>query len=447
MKFIEVLIDRISQNPDKEAIIWNDIICNYRFLNEQITHFYNYLEKNNIKQGSVVTIKGDFTPNTIAIFLALIAKNCIIVPMISSVKNEEKLLEISESEYLIEINEKENPTICYLKSTSNKNEFYKLIEKSGNPGLVLFSSGTSGEPKCAVHDFSKLLMKFHEKKSNFRTLNFLLFDHWGGLNTMLHSLSNISVIISTKDRSPRNICRLIEKYKVELLPASPTFLNMLILSEAHSDFDLSSLQIISYGTEPMLTTTLQRLKTIFPSVKLLQTYGLIELGVLKSKSEHDESLWVKLGGTGYELRVIDGLLEIKAESAMLGYLNAPSPFTEDGWFKTGDAVEVQGDYLKILGRKSELINVGGEKVYPTEVETVIQDIPNVAEVTVFGEKNPIMGMIVVAKIRLLEEEDKRNFSSKLKTYCRSRLENYKIPVKIIITNEVQYGDRLKKTRK
>lgn len=71
---------------------------------------------------------------------------------------------------------------------------------------------------------------------------------------------------------------------------------------------------------------------------------------------------------------------------MLGYLNAPSPFTDDGWFITGDSVEVNGEYLKILGRKSELINVGGEKVYPQEVENIILELGNVREVTVYGEK-------------------------------------------------------------
>ena len=124
----------------------------------------------------------------------------------------------------------------------------------------------------------------------------------------------------------------------------------------------------------MLPATLAKLKTVFPDVKLLQTYGLIEVGVLKTSSKSNDSLWVKLGGNGYDLRVVDGLLEIKAESAMLGYLNYASPFTEDGWFKTGDAVEVDGEYFKILGRKSEIINVGGEKVFPVEIENVINEV-------------------------------------------------------------------------
>jgi len=101
----------------------------------------------------------------------------------------------------------------------------------------------------------------------------------------------------------------------------------------------------------MPQATLQRLKRVFPEIKLQQTYGLIELGVLRSKSKSDDSLWVKIGGDGYQIRINNNLLEIKADSAMLGYLNAPSPFTEDGWFMTGDQVEIDGEYVKILGRK------------------------------------------------------------------------------------------------
>jgi len=196
----------------------------------------------------------------------------------------------------------------------------------------------------------------------------------------------------------------------------------------------------------MAQSTLSRLKEAFPDVKLQQTYGLIELGVLRSKSKSDDSLWIKVGGEGYDLRVVDGLLEIKADSAMLGYLNAPSPFTDDGWFMTGDQVEVDGDYLKILGRKSEIINVGGEKVYPAEVESVIQELSNVAEVTVFGEKNPLMGNIVCAKVRLISDEDNKSFTLRLKKYCKLHLQSFKIPVKVTINNEFQFGDRYKKKR-
>ena len=263
---------------------------------------------------------------------------------------------------------------------------------------------------------------------------------------MFHILSNGGTIITTEERKPERICRLIEKYKIELLPTSPTFLNLMLLSKAYEKYDTGSLKIISYGSEPMPESTLERLKSVFPNVKLLQTYGLIELGVMSSKSEKDDSLWVKVGGKGYKTRIIDGILQIKADSAMLGYLNAESPFTNDGWFITGDQVVQKGEYIKILGRKSEIINVGGEKVYPLEVENVILKLPNVAEVTVYGKANSIIGNIICAKVRLIQKEDETIFKQRLKEICSLELEKFKIPMKVKIVNEVLYSERIKKLR-
>ena len=99
--------------------------------------------------------------------------------------------------------------------TVTDNYYYKVIREREHPGLVLFTSGTSGDPKAAVHDFFALLEKFKFRSRSLRTLNFLLFDHWGGLNTMFHILSNGGVVIATKNRDPVIICELIEKYKEE----------------------------------------------------------------------------------------------------------------------------------------------------------------------------------------------------------------------------------------
>jgi acyl-CoA synthetase (AMP-forming)/AMP-acid ligase II len=314
------------------------------------------------------------------------------------------------------------------------------------PGLVLFSSGSTGKSKAAVHNMVNLLEKYKTRRHDLRTLSFLLFDHIGGIDTMLYSLSNGSCLITVPDRSPETVCKAIEKYEVEVLPVTPTFLNLLILSQVYKNYDLGSLKYITYGTEVMPEVTLKKISELFPDAKMLQKFGTTEVGTLRSKSKNSDSLWVKIGGGGFRTRIVDGLLEIKAESAMLGYLNAPSPFTPDGWFATGDQVEEDGEYIKILGRKSEIINVGGEKVYPAEVESIIQELENVAEVTIFGEKNPIMGNIVCAKVRLIEKEDKQQFITRLKIYCRQKLQSFKVPVKVIVENEQQFNERFKKKR-
>jgi non-ribosomal peptide synthetase component E (peptide arylation enzyme) len=131
---------------------------------------------------------------------------------------------------------------------------------------------------------------------------------------------------------------------------------------------------------------------------------------------------------------------------MLGYLNANSPFTEDGYFITGDEVEVDGEYYKILGRKSEIINVGGDKVYPQEVENILLSMPNIIEATVYGEKNTLLGNIVCAKIVVREEAESKLFIREVKQFCKGKLQSFKVPVKVVIEEEALYNDRFKKKR-
>jgi len=443
---IDFFIKTFEENKNKNALLWRDKAYSYKNLLEKVNYWKERLIINEIKQGLVIGLEGDFSPNTIAILLCLIDMNCIIVPFDYSqrIKNQ-KTYKLAKLKYLITIDTNDCVSFKEYNETSH-HDYYNILRNNNRPGLVLFTSGSSGEPKVAVHDFSKLLEKFKTRRKSLSTLNFLLFDHWGGLNTMFHTLYNGGTVIPVTDRKPDAVCKLIEKYKLELLPTSPTFLNLMIMSGAYQRWDLSSLKIISYGTEPMPESVLLHLNKLFPNVRLLQTYGLIELGVLRSKSKSNDSLWVKIGGEGYKVRVIDDMLQIKADSAMLGYLNAPSPFTEDGWFITGDKVLQDGDYFKILGRESEIINVGGEKVYPAEVESVILEMDNISEVRVYGEKNPIVGNIVCADVRLIKNVDHKLFISRLKKYCRQKIQNYKIPVKVRIDEKKQYSDRYKKKR-
>ena len=146
---------------------------------------------------------------------------------------------------------------------------------------------------------------------------------------MMHSLSSGNLIVTLKERSPEEVCRLIEKYHVELLPTSPTFINMILLSHVYERYDLFSLKMITYGTEPMPESTLKSLHKILPDVRLKQTYGLSEVGIMSTKSESSDSLYMKIGGEGFETKIEDEILYIRAKSAMMGYLNAPSPFDEE----------------------------------------------------------------------------------------------------------------------
>jgi acyl-CoA synthetase (AMP-forming)/AMP-acid ligase II len=141
------------------------------------------------------------------------------------------------------------------------------------------------------------------------------------------------------------------------------------------------------------------------------------------------------------------VLWVRTPTAMLGYLNAPDLFDAEGWLNTQDAVEVDGPYLRILGRVSDLINVGGQKVYPAEVEAVLMQLPNVADVAVYGEKSPLTGQFVAARVNLIAPEPLDVLKKRLKAFCRERLPAYKIPVRVELTDELQFSARFKKLRK
>ena len=443
---IDFLIDIFEKNQEKEAIIWKNQRYTYKWLLDRVDYWKDQIQSNEIPRGTVTIIEADFSPNAISLFLALVDHACILVPLTSSVESKKaEFIEIAQGEISFVIDKNDKVDIRKLPYTA-KHEFYQQLRSREDPGLILFSSGSTGKSKAAVHNLTGILEKFKVARHALRSITFLLYDHIGGVNTMFYLLSNAGCITTVQNRGPDEVLKSVEKYQIELLPTSPTFINLILLSEAYKRYDLSSLKMVTYGTEPMPESTLKLFHELFPNIKLLQTYGLSEVGILRSKSMSSDSLWVKVGGEGFETRIVNGILQIKAKSAMLGYLNAASPFTGDGWFNTGDAVEEDGEYIKILGRESEIINVGGEKVYPAEVESVIQEMENVAEVTVYSEPNPITGNIVCSKVTLSDSKDSKKFASRLKKFCREKLETYKVPVKVKIVNEKQYNERFKKIR-
>ena len=441
------LLERMAEWKDNEAIVWRGSSFDYGWMLETIALWRGEFRKHNIGPGCIVALEGDYSPKTCALLLALIENKNIIVPLTSSVEAMKKeFLGIAEVQAVFTFDDADNWRF-HSRPANVKHPLLAGLVQQGNPGLVLFSSGSTGRSKAALHDFEGILVKFKMRRHQLRTLTFLLLDHIGGINTLLYIFSNGGTIVSPEGRSPAEVCQAIQDYRVQLLPTSPTFLNLLLISEAYKNFDLLSLELITYGTEPMPASTLRRINEVFPHVRLKQTYGLSELGILRSKSKDSRSLWVRIGGEGFETKVVDGILWIRAESAMLGYLNASSPFDEEGWFNTEDMVEVDGEYIRFLGRKSEIINVGGEKVYPSEVESVLLQMDNIKDVTVRGERNPIMGNIVTATVNLFEPEDLSSLKKRIRTFCRDTLARYKIPAKIEVTDDQQFSWRFKKIRK
>jgi long-chain acyl-CoA synthetase len=437
---IDWLLDSMSARGDAPALLGPDGTWSFADIVKRSREWSERLAP--IEPGAVVTFDGDYGPETIALLLALAGNRHVAVPLSRDVAaHHDTFRALSEAAYHVSGWNGVTET-----GVSTSHEYYLRLRQQNKPGLVLFTSGSTGVNKAAVHDLAALLDKFRTPRPAYRTLAFLQVDHIGGLNTLFHTLANGGAVVAAASRTPLDVCAAIECHRAELLPTSPTFLNLLLLSEEHLRRDLSSLRLITYGTEPMPASTLARVRAAFPSVRLLQTYGLSELGILRSQSRDSDSLWVRVGGEGFDTKIADGRLWIRAHSAMLGYLNAPSPFDADGYFDTGDLVECDGEWVRFVGRVNEVINVGGNKVFPAEVESVLMEMENVADATVYGEASPITGKIVSAKVRLSSPEPLDAFKLRMRQFCESRLAPFQIPVRVRFSDVPLHNERFKRRR-
>ena len=216
---------------------------------------------------------------------------------------------------------------------------------------------------------------------------------------------------------------------------------MMLMSGLIPDRVTSSLKIITYGTERMDQLTLDELCRLLPNVDFRQTFGMSELGIVRVKSEARDSLYMKIGGEGVETRVIDGVLQIRSHSRMMGYLNAESPFDNEGWYDTKDIVEERDGYYKVTGRIGDVINVAGLKFMASDVEHVALQFPNISFVKAFAKNNPITGQHV--ELFIQSKIDQSVNINNLRKFLSKKLPKHMYP-KRIKKEEINFGHRFKK---
>jgi len=441
---VDILIGRFADSSDTIGLVTHDEAFSYSDLTRAIQQWSGNLSDAGIARGSTVLLRGDFTLDSIAALFALMQTGAIsIILAPTSFAKQDEFAQIGEAQFCVDALSASITPMAY----DGNHPLYEQLRETGEPGIVLFSSGSTGQSKGTVHSGAKLLEKFRTPGKNLCTLAFLLFDHIAGLDTLFYSLANASTLVLPKSRAPDDVARLIADHKVAVLPTSPSFLNLLLLSGAATRHDLSSLKIITYGSEMMSPATLERCATTFPDVRLIQKYGTSETGALPTQSKSNISTWLKLGGDGFEWRERDGMFEVRAKTAMLGYLNAPSPFTQDGFFMTGDRVDVDGDFVRFLGRDSDIINIGGQKVFPAEIENLIREVPGVKEVAVFGEPHAILGAVIVARIRPSSDELPAELRKRIRAHMTDQVEAYKVPQKFQFTEAPLVTERFKVIRR
>ena len=442
MRFDE-LMKILSERGENPCLVARDEVHSSEAVVRRVDQWAEELKA--VPAGSVVGIQSRFSVEAVSLLLAVLRNRCIAALVPESAAAETVPVEDGCIEVLFRI-DREGGWEARPCGPRIDHPLLRELRAESTGGLVIFSSGSTGRPKAVLHSIERFLSKFDAGGKKLRTLAFLLFDHIAGQDTLFYTLCSGGVLIVPDALDIHSTCAQIEKHQVEVLPVSPTFLNLFCVSGDYRECDLSSLKIITYGSEPMSPSILYRVCEILPDVQIIQKYGTSEFGSPRARSRGSDSVWLKLKSDELETKIEDGILWVRSPRAMLGYLNAASPFDEEGWMCTGDLVERDGEWIRIRGRASELIIVGGEKVYPQEVEAAILELDFVTDVVVAGEPYPLTGQIVTARVNVLEAQAETSVAKRIRRHCRARLDPYKVPVKVDVVTEPLASERQKKLR-
>ena len=438
------LQQRFATSGDRPALIGNWGECSYVRLAGLVDEAARALAGLRLPGPAAVAVVGDHGPAATAWLLALASAGHFAVPLAGNPAEHPAKLAQVNAQWIVTTDGYAWNLLPRIDEAS-AHPLFQQLHASGAAGLVLFSSGTSGQPKAMVQNLNTLLATYLERHaSRLPVLALLGFDHIGGLNTLFGALASGAPVVVPASRAPSDVAAAIASHQVAVLPASPTFLNLLLAAGVTGD--LSSLRVITYGTEPMPESLLLRLKAAFPRVRFIQTFGTSETGITRTSSPEAGSTFLRLDDPNLEWKVIDDELWLRSRTQIAGYLNASNErFTADGWFRTGDKVE-QGPEgtIRILGRMGEMINVGGEKLMPAEVESVVLGVPGVTDCRVHGEAHPLTGQTVAVDV-VSFTTDQEALRSAIRTACREHLARHKIPTRVTFVPSVS-GERMKKVR-
>jgi long-chain acyl-CoA synthetase len=254
--------------------------------------------------------------------------------------------------------------------------------------------------------------------------------------------------------NPTQAVEIIREHKVSVLIAIPSMLGAIHRLKSARPEDLASLELTVAGGEPLPQTLLQEFKERF-GTDVLEGYGMTETSPVLTINVP----WANRPGSvgrpipGVEARVVDeedrvlaageeGEIQIRGPHVTPGYYNKPAEtgaaFRPGGWFCTGDIGKIDADgYVWITGRKKEMIIVGGENVFPREVEGVLEDHAAVAEAAVIGQPDASRGEVVTAYVMLREGQTATEIG--LRDHCRERLAGYKVPRTVHIVEDMPRG--------
>ncbi len=323
--------------------------------------------------------------------------------------------------------------------------------------VVLFTSGTTAVPKPIPLSHEVLTPRVRSFATPIDpsagpgvAIVCVPFHHVAGLIGVLVGLAGGSTAVLQSRFDAGEWLRLVERHRVQRAFVVPAMLRRILDHPAMNATDLGSLQMVTYGAAPAGRELVERAGAAMPHVALINVFGQTEtLGAVTVLGPDDHRAG-KAGSVGrpmpgVEIRIVDPSTGDDVGDGETGEFWVRAPHTTtDGWVRSGDLVRRDAEgYLYAEGRLSDVINRGGEKIDPAEVEGVLAAHPAIVAVAVCGvpdvEMGERVGAVVVARERLGEQQ--------LKNWCRERLAGYKVPEMVAFVDEIPLTELGKVSRK
>lgn len=313
-------------------------------------------------------------------------------------------------------------------SLSDVKDEKKLIERLRNTNenwaINLYTSGTTGLPKKVCHNFNSIsrFVRFLKDKSIWGYA--YNPTHMAGIQVFLQALLNGDSIVRLFGNSPNEILLKISENNITHISATPTFYRLLL--PAHSTYP--SVKRITSGGEKFNEKVVSQIKSLFPNTKITNVYASTEAGSLFAS---ENGLFL-IKPEFKDLVKIDGN-ELLIHKSLIG----KTSLEIDKWYNTGDLVEIHNEEpikFTFVSRKSEMINVGGYKVNPSEVEETLLFLKEIKEVKVFGKKNSVLGNIVCCEIVKNEDGLEEQF---VRQFLQKKLQEFKIPRIIRFVEQIE----------
>ncbi|MCK9572523.1 MAG: AMP-binding protein [Candidatus Omnitrophica bacterium] len=476
MQLIDILQKQTLAFAGKPAIIFRDQKITFAQLSENVFKLADSLRKLSIKSGDKVAIYLPNWPEYIYSYLAIWSIGAVAVPLDFMLTEDELVSCLGHSEAKILIT-KHKATISFVSlkeklpalkqiiscgaQEAGVLNFQELLEhgqkvpvdiqpNDKDTAIIFYTSGTTGKPKGVLINYVQLSappksMEFFvnaDISSKDTTLCALPFSHLGGLIYIQNTVTFGLTLVLMERFMPLDFLRCVQNFKVNFFWIVPSMYYALLQLKEFESYDLSSLRwIVTFGASNS-PDALRRFNQFCPKASLLNGWGLTETNaptvVLPMGSKNIESVgrpapWIQVkifDDSGKPLPVGSiGEVAVKSWVVTEGYFKDPEltdKSIRQGWFYSGDLgkFDAQG-YLYIVGRKKEMIKVGGEIVFEPEVESVLYKHPDIAEAAVVGVNDKLRGevpkaFLVTKEGKVLKEEDLRYF-------LRGHLAHFKIP--------------------